>query len=142
MTNNANIDIDEVIKPQRSDIKLESNNMSESVNFNGYALNGLYADFIFAEYIDITKGVIKDENGFFVSVSGDKTWRKAKIIMVSPFIQTHGLTKVGDIVTFPNDKGLQCGTVAYTIDGEIKTTENGIFLNENRIFGKLIEHKE
>lgn len=56
-------------------------------------------------------------------------------------------TRPGDIILFPNDKGLPCGEVEYikesndeARDSDIFTAKNGIFLSEHRIFAKLIKN--
>jgi co-chaperonin GroES (HSP10) len=103
--------------------------------FAGFAVTELYDDFVFADYIDIDNGFIKHESGLVtVDTSSNKTWRKAEVIMVGPACR---FTKVGDIILFPNDKGLPCGEVNHYHG----TAKNGIFLSEHRIFAKLSKHE-
>lgn len=85
------------------------------------------------------------ENGFQKTASGlltvdtkTKSWRKAIVRMVGNRVSPAANTKVGDIVLFPNDKGLPTGKVKYLNEkGEVCEAESGIFLNEYRIFAKV-----
>lgn len=129
--------LDSYNPPFKSVIVLEDEELSGDMGLNDYAINELYADVIFGEFVDISN--TKEENGLIVSRDVTKnSWRKARVLMVSPLIENKGMTKVGDIVIFPSDKNLKCGRVSYyTKDGEKKTTNNGVFLNEYRIFAKV-----
>lgn len=114
------------------------------IAIRGFVLDSLYDDFVFADYIDVDNGYIKHESGLVtVDTSASKTWRKARVIMVGPACRT---TRPGDIILFPNDKGLPCGEVEYIKesndemrDSDIITAKNGIFLGEHRIFAKLLK---
>ena len=118
-------------KASVSDINLESPNVTGDMALRGFEVISLYDDFVFANYIDIDNGFIKHESGLVtVDTSSNKTWRKAEVIMVGPACHH---TNPGDIILFPNDKGLPCGEVAY----ENGIADNGIFLSEHRIFAKL-----
>ena len=123
-----------------SDINLESPNCAGDIAIRGFAVTKLYDDFVFADYIDMDNGFIKDESGLVTVDSGaTKTWRKAKVLMVGPACRE---THIDDIVLFPNDKGLPCGEVEYFRNGEVLLAKNGIFLSEHRIFATLSnEHK-
>ena len=74
-----------------------------------------------------------------VDTSSNKTWRKARVLMVGPAcLNTH----VGDIILFPNDKGLPSGEVEYIQQtgqeqNVVSVAKNGIFLSEHRIFATL-----
>ena len=118
-----------------SSINLESPNCAGDMSIRGFIIDKLYDDFVFADYIDVDNGYIKHESGLVTVDSGaSKTWRKAKVIKVGPSCVT---TKPGDIVLFPNDKGLPCGEVDYESDGAIFKAKNGIFLSEHRIFATV-----
>ena len=123
-----------------SDINLESPNCAGDMALRGYTVKKLYDDFVFANYIDIDNGFIKSASGLVtVDTSSNKTWRKARVIMVGPACRA---TSVNDIILFPNDKGLPAGEVEYNdVDGSIKVAKNGIFLSEHRIFATLNEPK-
>lgn len=123
---------------QRSDINLEGANVGGDLGLDGYVLTSLYADFIFCEYIDVVDGQQVTSGGLIAPETKTKTWRKAIVRMVSPYVEKAQNTKVGDVVMFPNDKGLQTGQVAYVgSDGKRYTTSHGIFLNEYRLFAKV-----
>lgn len=118
------------------------------IAIRGFVLDSLYDDFVFADYIDIDNGYIKHESGLVtVDTSATKTWRKARVIMVGPACRA---TSPGDIILFPNDKGLPCGEVDYISHLEendlvpkqdiLETAKNGIFLSEHRIFAKLLKN--
>ena len=128
-----------------SDINLESPNCAGDMAIRGFTVKKLYDDFVFADYIDVDNGFIKHESGLVtVDTSSNKTWRKAKVLMVGPSCTE---TKVGDIILFPNDKGLPAGEVEYVYHQEetdvapaqdiVCIAKNGIFLGEHRIFATL-----
>lgn len=118
-----------------SDINLESPNCAGDMAIRGFGVQKLYDDFVFADYIDVDNGYIKHDSGLVtVDTSSSKTWRKAKVLMVGPSCRE---TSVGDIILFPNDKGLPCGEVEYVTDGSLAKALNGIFLSEHRIFASL-----
>lgn len=129
----TNPNFDKYNRASVSDINLESPNSAGDMALRGFVLKRLYDDFVFANYIDVDNGYIKHESGLVtVDTNANKTWRKAEVIMVGPLCRE---TVVGDIILFPNDKGLPCGEVEYlTHDNEKKTAKNGIFLGEHRIF--------
>lgn len=140
--------LDQYSKASVSDINLESPNCAGDIAIRGFVLDSLYDDFVFADYIDIDNGYIKHESGLVtVDTSTTKTWRKARVIMVGPACRT---TSPGDIILFPNDKGLPCGEVDYISHLEeselvpeqdiLETAKNGIFLSEHRIFAKLLKN--
>jgi hypothetical protein len=52
------------------------------------------------------------------------TWRIAKVILAGPDCKT---VTEGDIIVFPNDKGIQVSN--------LNDYKNVVFLNESRIFG-------
>lgn len=128
-----------------SDINLESPNCAGDMAIRGFAVKSLYDDFVFADYLDVDNGFIKDESGLVtVDTTSNKTWRKAKVLMVGPACNN---TRPGDIILFPNDKGLPCGEVEWINhlkeseivpeQDVIETAKNGIFLSEHRIFATL-----
>lgn len=137
--------LDTYIGASASDINLESPNCAGDMAIRGFTVKKLYDDFVFADYIDVDNGFIKDSSGLVtVDTTANKTWRKAKVLMVGPACRN---TQVGDIILFPNDKGLPCGEVEYFIHLEeseptpaqdiVEVAKNGIFLSEHRIFATL-----
>lgn len=131
---------------QISDINLDNGSTSPNVNLNGYAIKDLYSDFILVDLIDVVNGtqrVVKNGIELQLTDTSTKSWRKGRVVMVSPLALQYGKTKVGDIVTFENTKGLIVGRVDYVNDsGDVVEIKNGIFLNEQRILAKLAETEE
>lgn len=142
---NKELLFDKYNKASVSDINLESPNCAGDIAIRGFVLNSLYDDFVFADYIDMDNGYIKHESGLVtVDTTANKTWRKARVIMVGPSCRA---TSPGDIILFPNDRGLPCGEIEYikeseseSSSSEILTAKNGIFLSEHRIFAKLLKN--
>lgn len=149
---NKDILLDQHLSAQKSDINLESPNCAGDMALSGFVIDKLYDDFVFADYIDIDNGFITDEKSGLVRAVSDtnKTWRKALVIKVGPACRQ---TKPGDIVIFPNDKGLPCGEVEYlrvkveepaelrldpnTFSVVKEVAKHGIFLGEHRIFATV-----
>lgn len=111
---------------------------SHSEGFFGledYKLSKLFDDIILVEFIDEVedgKGAAIMRNGLYVPTNANtKAWRKAVAILIGPNVQ---YTKVGDIVLFPNDKGVSVANIE--VDGHGKIGK-GMFLNEQRLFGIL-----
>lgn len=132
---------DKYLIPEKSNINIDSPNISGDLGISNYVVCDLYADFILAEYIDIKDGYVKDSSGLYVVENTKQAWRRAIVRVVSPVIAKHGMTKVGDIVVFPNDHGLKSGKISYKDEnGVVHTGKNCVFLSEYRIFGKLKEN--
>lgn len=129
---------DKYNQSQVSDINLDNGSVSGDMGIEDYAVTELYSDFILCEMLDMSKG-FTIVGGIKVPDTKVKSWRRAKVVMISPLCEKYGSTKVGDIVTFPNDKGLNVGRTSYAVNGEVFTMENGVFLNERRLFAKLHE---
>jgi co-chaperonin GroES (HSP10) len=91
-----------------------------------YEIVELLADVIAVEYVDVApdgKSLVR--NGIILpnQVVDNRAWRVAKVTLAGPACKQ---VKVGDIVMFPGDRGLQ------------SIQKNGkmlVFLSENRIFG-------
>lgn len=99
--------------------------------FMGYDLNKILDDVILAEFVDTTTD--KDEiirNGIIVKTNAaTNAWRLARVILLGPNCK---IVKKNDIIMFPNNMGVQITKITVTGHGTIK---NGIFINEQRIFG-------
>ena len=125
-------------RARRSEINLDNNNYSSDLSLGDeFAITELFDDFVLAEYIDVQDGFIKDENSDLVYTKSSKeVWRKAKIIMVGP---SSRFCKVGDLVVFPDDKGLKTGFVKYKdpLTQETKETKYGFFTNDYKLFAKI-----
>lgn len=132
-----NPDFDKINPASRSAINLDSGDISSDLGLGSdYCITELYSDFMLAEYLDISKqGFVDCGDGLYQTEGGQKEWRKAIIRKVGHLVKT---THVGDIVTFPNDKGLRTSKVKYLDEnGTPQLAEDGIFLNEWRVFAKL-----
>jgi hypothetical protein len=99
--------------------------------FVGYDLDKILDDVILAEFTDTTGE--KDEivrNGIIVKTNATtNAWRLAKVILMGPNCR---IVKKGDIIMFPNNMGVQISKIDVMNHGVVK---NGIFINEQRIFG-------
>lgn len=113
-----------------------SGNSFDSV-FLGYDLDQILDDVILAEFVDTTTD--KDEivrNGIIVKTNAmTNAWRLAKVILMGPNCK---LVKKGDVIMFPNNMGVLIGKIEVTNHGLVK---NGIFINEQRIFGVCCPRK-
>lgn len=102
------------------------------MNLDDCVLSQLFDDIILIEYLDENENAEVERNGLVLPGAVVKNlWRKGKVILVGQGVE---LCQVGDIVLFPNDKGILITNVEVENYGKIK---KGMFLNERRIFGKL-----
>lgn len=129
--------LDKYIPASRTEINFESPNYNGKLDIKGYAVEAPYDDVILAEYIDETNGAIDDRGLMKVDLKS-KVWRKARVLAVGPIVKARGQTKPGDLVLFPNDKGLQTGKLHYrAADGTVKETSSAIFLTEDKLVSGL-----
>lgn len=138
----AEMNQDKYNMAQVSDINLDNGSVSGDMGLTDHAVTCLYSDFIFAELIDVKDGFATTRSGLrVIQDTKVKSWRKARVLLISPLVAQYGITKVGDVVLFPNDKGLATGRTSYVHPetGEVIEVKNGIFLNEQRCFTKLVE---
>lgn len=120
------------LKQKKGLIDLDSN--SEGFfGLDDYKLSFLFDDIVLAEFVDEiedSQGSVVVRNGLYVPTNANtKAWRKAEVVLTGPNVQ---YCKKGDIVIFPNDKGVTVSNME--IDG-YGTVKKGMFLNEQRIFG-------
>lgn len=130
-------DVDKLIPASRTDINIDKGLYTGNLGLSDdYTIVKPFADFILVEYIDVKSEMIETADGLYIPQTvKEMQWRKGKILQVGPYVQ---FVKPGDIVTFPNDKGLATSKVHYTdSSGNIQVCENGIFLNEQRLFAQL-----
>jgi|TARA_Y100000310_G_scaffold268533_1_gene281177 hypothetical protein len=97
----------------------------------GYKLNALFADVLLATYVDLSEdGDAINRNGVLIPINQvQKAWRIGEVLLAGPSCQT---ATVGSYICFPNDKGIPVSNIDVEGYGIVK---NGIFLNEQRIFG-------
>ncbi len=126
-------DID-VLPVQKSVIDLGQYSQGD-FGLSDYKLSFLFDDILLVKYVDL-----EGENGeegqyikrgmlYLDPKSMQKSWRKAQVILAGPNAK---FVKVGDIVMFPNDKGITISNVEIEGYGVLK---QGMFLNEQRLFG-------
>jgi hypothetical protein len=100
--------------------------LGHEFNLQDYTLTKVLDDILMCQYIDVNEDGTEIKRGsIWVPINTvNFTWRLAKVYLAGPDCKT---VKVGDIITFPSDKGL---SVAHFND-----MKNVVFLNEARIFG-------
>lgn len=112
-------------------VQLDKYASSENFNLFGYELTTVLDDIILVKYVDCNDdGTEILKNGVWVPINVNTyAWRLGEVVLAGPRCN---LVKVGDVVCFPNDKGIQVGNLEVEGQGKIK---NSCFLNEERIFG-------
>ena len=117
---------------KRSLIDLDSYQDTDTFSLHGYKLNRVMDDIVLAQYVDLAadgNSVIR--NGIHIPLSQVRcTWRMARVILVGPKCN---YTKPGDIVCFPDDKGIKVDNLSVT--GFDSSIRDCLFLNEDRFFG-------
>jgi hypothetical protein len=100
--------------------------VGQSFNLDGWSLKKVLDDIIMCQYIDLNDDGTEIKRGnIWVPINAvNFTWRLARIVLAGPDCKT---VKEGDIVVFPNDKGIQVAN--------INNLKHIVFLNESRIFG-------
>lgn len=123
-------DIDQ-LAPTRSLIDMSSHS-DGNFGLDDFVLSQVYGDIILVEFIDLSEDgdFIKRGSIFIQTNAVTKAWRKAKVVLVGTDVRN---TKPGDIVMFPNDKGVTVSGMDIKGYGKVKS---GMFLNEQRLFGK------
>lgn len=127
----ANID---QITPTESLIDLTRYTDSE-FTLPDHAINTLFDDVILAEYVDVSPdgNAIKRGDIYIPLNTAPRAWRVGRVLMAGRSCQN---VKPGDKIVFPGDQGIPVSKLQYeNHDGEIDTVVNGIFLNEERLFG-------
>ena len=130
------VSIDKIAAP-RSVIDLETH-IQDNFTLLGYSLSFVFDDIVLAQYLDTVDNETITRGGVLVPLNANiKAWRLGRVILAGPNCR---YTKVGDVVCFPNDKGLPVSNINVDDVGVIK---HGMFLNEQRLFGICTpEHNE
>ena len=117
------------LKPKASLIDLETH-LEDNFTLLGYELSNVFDDIVLAQYIDSDDKDMVTRGGVLIPLNAQtKAWRLGRVLLAGPnTIQV----AVGDIVCFPNDKGIPVANIAVEGVGIIKS---GMFLNEQRLFG-------
>jgi hypothetical protein len=119
-----------IARPEQEDLikgKIQIENYpAESIMLDGWNLTKVLDDILMCQYIDTNEDGTEVKRGsLYVPINVTTfAWRLAKVILAGPKCST---VKAGDIIMFPNDKGLQVAN--------LNDMKNIVFLNENRIFG-------
>lgn len=132
MNEQPQVSID-VLTPQKSLIDLSDKSLPTDFGMEAYVLTRLYDDMVLVELCDIASG----EGGEYImrgSIAVPtntliNAWRKGRVVLKGPGATQ---TKVGEIVVFPNNMGIQISNLEIKGHGKIY---KGVFLNENRMFG-------
>jgi len=118
--------------PKRSVINLDTYQNTDTFSLQGYNLCKVMDDIVLAQFVDLSedgRSVIR--NGIHIPLAQvQRTWRLAKVILIGPEVK---YTKPGDIVCFPDDKGIKVDNMS--IKGYDKPLRDCLFLNEQRFFG-------
>ena len=117
---------------KRSLIDLDTYQDTDTFSLHGYKLNRVMDDIVLAQYVDLSEdGSSVVRNGIHIPLAQvRRTWRMARVILVGPKCN---YTKPGDIVCFPDDKGIKVDNLSVT--GFDSSIRNCLFLNEDRFFG-------
>ena len=117
---------------KKSLIDLDTYQDTDTFSLHGYKLNRVMDDIVLAQYVDLSKdGNSVIRNGIHIPLSQvHRTWRMARVILVGPKCN---YTKPGDIVCFPDDKGIKVDNLSVT--GFDSSIRDCLFLNEDRFFG-------
>lgn len=102
------------------------NYLGSDMNLDNWNLAKVLDDILMCQYIDINEeGTEVKRGNIWVPINAvNFTWRLARVLLAGPDCKT---VKEGDIVMFPNDKGIQVAN----LNGH----KHVVFLNETRIFG-------
>tara|TARA_A100001011_G_scaffold360071_2_gene407070 strand:- start:25 stop:438 length:414 start_codon:yes stop_codon:yes gene_type:complete len=124
------VDIDH-LAPTRGLIDLADHSKGEGPLLIGYELDEVFDDIILAVYKDIDStgdNIVRD--GIVIpGNAADRAWRVAEVILTGPNCKQ---VTPGKHIIFPNEFGVRASNL--TIKGGQKISQ-GVFLNEQRIFG-------
>jgi hypothetical protein len=100
--------------------------LGQDMNLDGWKLAKVLDDILMCQYIDVSEdGTEVLRGNIWLPLNAvNFTWRLAKVLLAGPDCKT---VKEGDIVMFPNDKGIQVAN--------LNNLKHIVFLNETRIFG-------
>lgn len=100
-----------------------------------HQLTTLFDDIILAEFTDVSPdGNAIERDGIFIPLNtAPRAWRVGRVLMVGGACKN---VKPGDSIVFPGDRGIPVSRVQYKdSQGDTQTVKNGLFLNEERLFG-------
>ena len=117
-------------RPEQEDLikgKLQLDHyLGHAFELDNWTLTKVLDDILLCQYIDVNDDGTEILRGsVWVPINVvNMTWRLAKVIIAGPDCKT---VKEGDVIVFPNDKGIQVSN--------LNDMKNIVFLNESRIFG-------
>ena len=113
-------------------IDLDTYQNTDCFSLHGFKLSQVMDDIVLAQYVDLDdSGTSVKRGSVYIPLAHVKrTWRMARVILAGPRCE---FTKPGDIVCFPDDKGIKVDNLAVT--GFDSSLRNCLFLNEDRFFG-------
>tara|TARA_Y100001972_G_C7564537_1_gene283480 strand:+ start:279 stop:761 length:483 start_codon:yes stop_codon:yes gene_type:complete len=117
---------------KRSLIDLDTYQHTDNFSLHGYSLSRVMDDIVLAQYVDLSEdGQTIERNGIYIPLSQvEKTWRIAKVLLAGPACKYCG---PGDIVCFPDDKGVKVDNIKVV--GYDSPLRDCLFLSETRFFG-------
>jgi hypothetical protein len=123
----------DLLPVQKSFIDLSDNALPSDFGIEDYVMCKLYDDVVLLEFADLHSedgSQYVERGGILIKASEvQNMWRKGRVILKGPRVEQ---TQIGDIVVFPNNMGIQISNVEVEGHGKVK---NGVFLNEQRMFG-------
>lgn len=126
----------EKISPKKSVINL-TDYRDDNFAIHGYSISKILDDIILVQCIDVGDDSGYIRRGDILTMATARAWRLGKVILIGDKTRE---VKVGDIVSFPNDKGIPVDNI--NVKGIKGTIRNCVFLNEQRIFGICEELKD
>ena len=121
----------DLLIPKRGLIDLADHSKGDGPLLVGYELDEVFDDIILAVYVDTddTGDNLMRDGIVIPGNAADRAWRIARVVKVGPnCIQV----TPGKHIIFPNEFGVRASNIKIT-GGE--TIKQGVFLNEQRIFG-------
>lgn len=117
---------------KRSLIDLDTYQNTDHFSLHGYKLSKVMDDIVLAQYADLADdGQTIERNGIYIPLSQvQRTWRIARVILAGPACK---YSAPGDIVCFPDDKGVKVDNI--NVAGHDSPLRNCLFLSEQRFFG-------
>lgn len=100
-----------------------------------HVITTLFDDLILAEFVDVSPdgNAIKRGNIYIPLNTAPRAWRVAKVLIVGCKCTN---VKPGDTIVCPGDRGIPVTKIQYqTSQGDTRVVTNGLFLNEERLFG-------
>ena len=113
-------------------VDLDTYQNTDSFSLHGYKLRAVMDDIVLAQYVDLDESgtSIKRGSVYIPLAHVQRTWRMARVILSGLRCK---FTKPGDVVCFPDDKGIKVDILA--VSGFDSSLRNCLFLNEDRFFG-------